>query len=46
MEETLKNKKNLPTLPPPYIPPPLLTKKEIETDRNKANKNFIRDLYK
>ena len=37
-----KNKKNLPTLPAPYVPPPLLTGKEIETERNKANNDFIK----
>ena len=31
MEEILKNKQKLPTLRPPYVPPPLLTKKEKET---------------
>ena len=30
------------TLLPPYVPPPLLTKKEIETERNKANDVFIK----
>ena len=30
------------TLPPPYVPPPLLTNKEIETERNKANDGFIK----
>ena len=42
MEEILKNKKNLATPPPPNVPPPLLTKKEIETERNKENKDFIK----
>ena len=42
MEEILKNKKNLATPPPPIVPPPLLTKKEIETERNKENKDFIK----
>ena len=42
MEEILKNKKNPPTLPPLCVPPPLLAKKEIETERNKANDHFIK----
>ena len=42
MEEILKNKKTLPTPPLPYVPPPLLTKREIETERNKANNDFIK----
>ena len=42
MEEILKNKKTLPTLPLPYLSPPLLTKKEIETERNKASDDFIK----
>ena len=42
MEEMLKNKKNLSTLPPPYVPPPLLTKKETVTERNKAKDDFIK----
>ena len=29
-------------LPPPNVPPPLLTEKEIEVERNKANKEFIK----
>ena len=40
MEEILK--KTPPTLPPPYVPAPLLTKKEIETERDKANDDFIK----
>ena len=40
MEEILK--KPPPTLPPPYVPAPLLTKKEIETERDKANDDFIK----
>ena len=43
--EDIKNKKKPPTPPPPYVPPPLLTKKEIEIERNKANKEFIKQLY-
>ena len=43
--EDIKNKKNPPTPPPSYVPPPLLTKKEIEIERNKANKEFIKQLY-
>ena len=42
MEEILKNEKTLPTPSPPYLPPPLLIKKEIETERNKANDNYIK----
>ena len=44
MEEILKNKqkKTTPTPPLPYLPPPLLPKKEIETEINKANNNFIK----
>ena len=42
MEEILKNKKNPPTLPPLYVPPPLLAKKEIETEKYKANDHFIK----
>ena len=37
-----KHKNPQPTPPPPYILPPLLTAKEIETKRNKANDDFIR----
>ena len=29
-------------MPPPYVPPPLLTEKEIEIERNKENKEFIK----
>ena len=29
-------------LPPPCVPPPLLTKKEIDIERNKASKEFIK----
>ena len=42
MEEILKNKKDQPTPPPPYVPLPLLTKKEIKTERNKENDDFIK----
>ena len=28
--------------PPPYVPPPLLTEKEIEIERNKAKEEFIK----
>ena len=28
--------------PPPFVPPPLKTEKEIETERNKANEEFIK----
>ena len=42
MEEILKNKQTLSTPPLPYVPPPLLTKREIETERNKANNDFIK----
>ena len=42
MEEILKNKKDPPTPPPPYVPSPLLTKKEIKTERNKENDDFIK----
>ena len=44
MEEILKNKqtKKTPTPPLPYLPPPLLPKKEIETEINKANNVFIK----
>ena len=44
MEEILKNKqtKKTPTLPLPYLPPLLLPKKEIETEINKANNDFIK----
>ena len=42
MKEILKNKKNPSTLPPPYVSPPLLTKKEIKTERNKLNNDFIK----
>ena len=44
MEEILKNKqtKKTPTPPLPYLPPPLLPKKEIETEVNKANNDFIK----
>ena len=42
MKEILKNKKNPSTLPLPYVPPPLLTKKEIKTERNKPNNDFIK----
>ena len=41
MEDILKTKK-IPTLSPPYVPPPLLTVKEIKIERNKANKKFIK----
>ena len=42
MEEILKNKKTLPAPLPPNVSPPLLTKKEIETERNKENDDFIK----
>ena len=42
MEEMLKNKKTLPAPLPPNVSPPLLTKKEIETERNKENDDFIK----
>ena len=42
MEEILKNKKNLSAPPPPYVPTPLLTKKEIETESNKENVDFVK----
>ena len=42
MEEILKNKKTLPAPLPPNVSPPLLTKKEIETERNKENEDFIK----
>ena len=44
MEEILKNKqtKKMPSLPLPYLPPPLLPKKEIEIEINKANNDFIK----
>ena len=42
MEEILKNKKTLPAPLPPNVLPPLLTKKEIETERNKENDDFIK----
>ena len=35
-----KTKKTPPTPSPPYAPPPLLTKKEIETEGNKENNVF------
>ena len=41
MKEILKNKKKPPALPPLYVPSPLLGKKEIETERNKADDYFI-----
>ena len=28
--------------PPPYVSPPLLTAKEIEVERNKISKHFIK----
>ena len=28
--------------PPHYVPPPLLTVKEIDIERNKANEEFIK----
>ena len=41
--KTWKNiKKKKPTLPSPYVPPPSLTKKERETERNKENNDFIK----
>ena len=42
MEDIFKNKKISPTPPPPYVPLPLLTEKEIEIERNKANQKFIK----
>ena len=42
MEEILKNKKTLPTPHPPYVPPPLLTNKEIETERDKEDDDLIK----
>ena len=37
-----ETKKTLPTLPPPYVPPPLSIKKEIETGKNKENHDFVK----
>ena len=48
MEEILKNKKKLPTVPAPYVLPPLLTKKEIDRDRLKEIKQttiLLKPLY-
>ena len=42
MEEIIKNKKPLPTLHPPYVPPSLLANKEIETERDKENNDLIK----
>ena len=42
MDDILKNKKALPSPPPPYIPPALLTTKEIKTEREKPNEDFIK----
>ena len=43
MEGILKKKKKKPpTLPPSFVQPPLLTEKETEIERNKANKEFIK----
>ena len=42
IENILKNKKNPPMLPPPSVPPSLLTKKEIDIERNKASEEFIK----
>ena len=41
MEDVLKNKKT-PLSPPPYVLLPLLTVKEIEVERSKINKDFIK----
>ena len=40
MEDISKNKKKTPTPPPPYVPSPILTEKEIV--RNKANKEVVK----
>ena len=40
MEDILKNKVTPPTWPPPYIPQPLLTEKEIEIEKNEANESL------
>ena len=42
--KTLKNKKNPPTQPPPYVPPPLSAEKEIQIEQNKAHKE-LKHLY-
>ena len=42
IENILKNKKNPPMLPPTSVPPSLLTKKEIDIERNKASEEFIK----
>ena len=39
--EDIKRQKIPPTPSPPYVPHPLLTKEEIEIERNKGNEDFI-----
>ena len=40
--EDIKKQENPPTLPPAYVPPSLLTEKEIQIERNKANEELIK----
>ena len=42
MEDILKNEENPPSPPPSYVPPPLLTAKEVEVERNKIKEDFIK----
>ena len=42
MEDIFKNEENPPSPPPSYVPPPLLTAKEVEVERNKIKEDFIK----
>ena len=42
MEDIFKNEENQPSPPPFYVPPPLLTAKEIEVEINKIKEDFIK----